>query len=382
MQPEAHAHAHNRSMAFEPANPEHQTPALPTIDPIKLAEQPVPERRWIVPYWIPDRAVTMLAGDGGVGKSLLAMQLLTSVAIGSPWLGLPVTECRALGVFCEDDPDELHRRQDAINREYGIGFGDLENLSWVSRVGDNAVMMAFDSGDHGTPTELYQQIYDAARNFGAQLIVLDALHDVFAGNENARPQARQFINLLHGLARDCDGAVVLCAHPSLTGMSSGSGMSGSTAWNNAVRSRLYLSRPKADDGAEIDEHERTLRRVKANYASGDSFRCRWKDGVFTAIEIPGGIFGTIDRHRAEHVFLDILTAMESVGRTVSDNRHSGTYAPRIFAKRPDREDFQKADFERAMESLFAQKKIKIETYGDRPSRQFKKIVATGAEDDE
>ena len=54
---------------------------------------------------------------------------------------------------------------------------------------------------------------------------------------------------------------------------------------------------------------------------------------------------------------------------------------RLFAQRPDREGHQKADFQRAMESLFVQGKIKVETHGDRPSRQFKRIVATEVEED-
>ena len=252
---------HNRSQSFEAPNPEYLTPHLTTIDPLKLAEQPVPERRWLVPYWIPHRAVTMLGGDGGVGKSLLAMQLLTAVATGKPWLGQTTIACKAIGVFCEDDVDELHRRQDAINRAYDFGFDGLENVEWISRVGDDSVMMTFDRCDRGTTTEFFQQVHNTAQDFGAQLIVLDALHDFFAGNENARPQARQFVNLLQALARDCDGAVVICAHPSLAGLSSGTGLSGSTARNNAVRSRLYLTRPTDDDGAEIDECERTLRRI-------------------------------------------------------------------------------------------------------------------------
>jgi RecA-family ATPase len=63
--------------------------------------------------------------------------------------------------------------------------------------------------------------------------------DMFSGDENSRPQSRQFIGLLKRLARKHDCAFLLLAHPSLTGLNTGSGMSGSTGWNNAVRSRLY-----------------------------------------------------------------------------------------------------------------------------------------------
>ena len=217
-----------KAPAWDHTSPDYISPRLKTIDPLGFQGKPTPARKWIVPGWIPQGAVTILGGDGGIGKTLVEMQLTTSCATGKPWLGQPAMACRVLSVFCEDDADELQRRQDAINRHYGVEFGDLENMQWVSRVGDDAIMMRFEY-DKGEPTEFFQQVHDTAQDFGAQLIVLDALHDVFGGNENARSQARQFINLLRSLAMDCDGAVVLTAHPSLTGLSSGTGLSGSTA---------------------------------------------------------------------------------------------------------------------------------------------------------
>jgi Cdc6-like AAA superfamily ATPase len=54
------------------------------LDPRQWKE-PAKPREWIVPDWIPRGLVTALYGDGGVGKSLLAMQLMSSVALGRPW---------------------------------------------------------------------------------------------------------------------------------------------------------------------------------------------------------------------------------------------------------------------------------------------------------
>ena len=111
--------------------------------------------------------------------------------------------------------------------------------------------------------------------------------------------ARQFIGLLRTMALDSDGAVVLTAHPSLSGMSSGTGLSGSTAWHNAVRSRLYLTRPKVDEGEEVDDFERVLSGKKANYAAGGSgtTSLRWDKGVFVSQASETGIFRTIERNR-------------------------------------------------------------------------------------
>ena len=87
----------------------------------------------------------------------------------------------------------------------------------------------------GETTWLHAQVMNHALEFGAQVVVLDSLHDVFSGDEIRRSQARQFIQGLREIAREIDGAVILTAHPSLSGRNSGTGESGSTAWNNSVR---------------------------------------------------------------------------------------------------------------------------------------------------
>ncbi len=374
--PVAEVEQRDREQSWTAANPNYRITKMPTIDPLGLADKPIPARRWMVRDWIPHGAVTLLGGDGGVGKSLLAMQLLTAAAIGKSWLGQETMPCRVLGVFCEDDADELHRRQHDINRHYGIEFGDLENMMWASRVGDDSVLMTF-NGDHGEPTERFQQIHDAAQDFGAQLIVLDSLHDLFGGNENFRPQARAFVNLLRSLARDCDGAVVLNAHPSLSGLSSGSGMSGSTAWNNAVRSRLYLTRPKVE---EVDDQERVLSRMKANYSgSGDALRMRWEEGVFKPEEHQGGIFDTIERHAHETAFLGALDTLNRQGRKVSANPAANNYALKLMTRRSECRGIRRRDIESAMERLFSDGLIVVEEYG-RPSSPSARIVRATPEE--
>jgi RecA-family ATPase len=59
----------------------------------------------------------------------------------------------------------------------------------------------------------------------------------FAGNENDRGQVQQFVGMLTKLAIAANGAVQFVSHPSLTGIASDSGISGTTQWHNAVRAR-------------------------------------------------------------------------------------------------------------------------------------------------
>ena len=107
------------------------------------------------------------------------------------------------------------------------------------------------------------------------MVFLDTLADVFAGDEIARQLARQFIGQLRGLALDNDLAVVLLAHPSLSGMAAGTGTSGSTGWSHSVRSRLYLAKAKNSTGQEVDGDLLSLTVKKNNYGpDGQEFRLR------------------------------------------------------------------------------------------------------------
>src|SRR5581483_10408400 len=76
-------------------------------------------REWRVDGWVPNRQVTLLYGDGGLGKSLIGMQLQFDSAVGNNWLGLPTTQCRSIGFYCEDEQDELQRRLHEIREAAG-----------------------------------------------------------------------------------------------------------------------------------------------------------------------------------------------------------------------------------------------------------------------
>lgn len=344
-------------------------PKIEILDPITWQDHPIPERRWLVADMIPMLNVTMLSGDGGVGKTIVALQLMVACALGKLWLGRQTRPCKVFGLFAEDDEGELHRRLADIARHYDAELGDLENLQLCSRVGlENSMMEWRSPWEPGETTWLHAEVMNHALDFGAELVVGDSLHDIFAGEENRRVQARQFVQGMREIAREIVGAVVITAHPSLSGRNTGTGESGSTAWNNAVRSRLYLT--EADEGTE-----RILKTMKSNYGpAGGEIRMRWNEGVYEAITEETGMLGSIKRGTAEKAFLDCLDHVRSEGREVTDRSRAGNFAPRVFGERPEATGYDRRTLERAMERLFARKVIRLDTYGDRPSRQFTRVV--------
>ncbi|WP_286840167.1 AAA family ATPase [Acidiphilium sp. 34-64-41] len=337
------------------------TEAMATVDPFLLDLVPIPERDWIIPDWLGVGYVTGQYGDGGVGKGMTAQALQTATASGTAWLGYAVTPCRSIGLYCEDDSEELHRRQDRINRATGVSFCDLEPMRWVTGVGHDNTFCTFDRAGEMTIHDRYHQIVGLAREQNAKLIVLDNVADLFGGNENDRNQVRRFINLLNRLALDRGAAILLNCHPSRAGLASGSLDGGSTAWSNSMRSRWTIARIKGDDGT--DSGERLLSRAKANYApDGGTIRLRWESGALVPVARPSGASASSERYQAEYVFLTLLDRCGEQNVFVSESRNATNYAPKVFAARPDREGINRKQFETAMAALFADRKITIEDY--------------------
>lgn len=258
-----------------------------------LGKAAPPKREWLVEGLVPMSTVTFISGDGGLGKTLLGQQLLMAAALGATWCGHPVRQVRSVALFCEDEDDEIHRRAESVARHLGVApddpcFGAAEFDCVVGR--NNTLMVSSWTGMRHNGyrvTERYRQLRAWADRGQARLVLIDSLHCVFSGNENFRPEAQAFVQALARLARMIHGAVVVLAHPSLNGLERGSGTSGSTAWNNAVRSRLYLTRPEPEIGMPVDEEARLLTTVKANYGrSGGAIRLRRRDGVFIVEEGP------------------------------------------------------------------------------------------------
>lgn len=306
---------------------------LDPICPTRWQGQPIPQRRWLIPGFLIRGTVTMLSGDGGVGKSLLAQQLATALAIGAPFLGLQAQPgpVPSLALFCEDDADELQFRQARINAHYGCDMADLGAMTILSRVGQDNGLMSFDRRtDEGEASALYHQLEHLVRQSGAELIVIDTSADTFMGNENIRPQVRQFIGALRRLAMINDGGVILNAHPSLTGLNSGSGLSGSTAWNNSVRGRLYLTRPPTIDGEEEQSDARILKLMKSNYGpTGEQIRLAWHEHVFVREDHAGGA-NAVDRMELDNaVYAGLRKLVENGVRIPADPQAKNGLAVRL-----------------------------------------------------
>lgn len=175
---------------------------LPLIGPGDFAARPLRNRKWVVSPIIPKGETTLLYGPGATGKSLLLLQLAVSVAAWKVWLGRPVSMGRVLFFTCEDDADEINRRAAKVLKAYGIDWSALgDRLAVIPMRGTEASAVLANAGRDGTlvTTPTYAALKRTIERFQPDLVIVDTLADVFAGNENDRGHAKQFIKLIEQL---------------------------------------------------------------------------------------------------------------------------------------------------------------------------------------
>ncbi len=277
----------------------------------------------VVDRWVPSEEVTLLAAHGGSGKSYVSLSLAVHVALGMPFGGLPTTQSGVLFFSGEDGARVLRQRLAKICRTLQIDPAQLDGRLHMLDASDldpalhreQRVVVAGRS-TIVTETPLLHALAALVQKLDVGLVVLDNASDLFDGNEIERARVRGFIRSLRSLIARPGRAVLLLAHVSkasaIGGRSAGSdGYSGSTAWNNSVRSRLSLE-PAGTDGMTI-EHQ------KANLSGkAPPVRLHWIDGVpvvvGSGVGAPSEAEQAAQREQAEADKLAILTIVQDFDR--------------------------------------------------------------------
>ena len=287
-----------------------------------------PPRDWIVDGWVAAGEVTSFYAPGGTGKSLLLQQMATCRALGVDFLGIKTKRGKTLILACEDQIEEIWRRQEQINSHYVTSMDVLgKNMAFWSRTGsiDNALMHIDPKTNKGTLTDFWQGVKEVVKSEGFDLVNVDTVIDTYPDNENERFKVNLFVKgALVKLSQETGAAVVFTAHPSRASENnkdSDNLSSGSTAWEGSVRQKLGMRRN--DDGVTYK-----LVKNKSNYSSvGDHLTLKWERGVFVVLA------ASMPQAQLDQALEDyLLDAIQDAGRRnieLSANQNSRSkYVPR------------------------------------------------------
>lgn len=212
--------------------------------------------------------VGMLAGPGGVGKTMLELQVAAAVACGGPYCGglfqgsaasslTSSAPGKVVMVVAEESGDLIWSRLHAVvatlaERQELPGFDDdaqrvmelwVENLVIYPLAGLSRVELLNRDLE---PTERARQLRAACE--GARLVILDPIRQLHACDENDSGAMTALVQSLQVLASRTKAAVIFAHHTNRASAAMGQGDTagaarGSTALTDGVRWQLNLSRP-------------------------------------------------------------------------------------------------------------------------------------------
>lgn len=184
-----------------------------------------PPRKWLIKGkgGLQRNVVGCIAGQGGCGKTLFALQLAASIASGVDCLGGAFQFAHngpVLMALAEDDMDEVNRRMYRIRDE--IGVGTLDALHVWPRGGD-ARLVERNAQGKLVESAGYKALCRKAVELKPALIVLDSLSVVAGEAEMSNPDGAYVVSLLSRLCDICECTVLFLTHVSKASLAGKSG---------------------------------------------------------------------------------------------------------------------------------------------------------------
>jgi hypothetical protein len=194
-----------------------------------LDTEPTP-RDWAIPQFAPVGKVTVLAGPGGVSKSMLMLHVLVHGALGQSFADFKVdAPLRSLYVSYEDDTQELHSRVHALSRAlrahddgvldalYDVNGSVRKNLLMYAADEDALAWVLAAKPDRFAPAERTQRVdwlVGLIKHAGIKLLVLDPAVYTHQLEENDISDMAAYMQMLTYIAKQGDCAVLVLHHMS------------------------------------------------------------------------------------------------------------------------------------------------------------------------
>lgn len=220
-----------------------------------------PPREWRIPGLIPEGWVSFLIGDGGTGKSFLALYMALCIAVGAPFLKLPVKRGRVLYADYELDLEEQRRRLWRIAAGEGLSVSSarLEERLYYSSPDDPVGTDPF----HDEVTQIIEK-------HSIDVIILDSLTIGTIGDATSQKDIVPILRRLQELPTLI--AIDHVSHSTAKGSAASARAFGTVFKRNLARSSLPLA--QAEGGGFL------LQQEKANFGPGETRLCYtvdWED---------------------------------------------------------------------------------------------------------
>lgn len=340
-------------------------------------QPPAPSFWW--DGYMPAGVVTLWAAHGATGKSTFALMLTVAIGWGIPLFGVPTRHGRVAFFSGEDNADTIRHRMYWICRGLEVDPADLDDRVHIldATAGDPTLFHEVGVGGRrqGVTTPSYEALRQYIDQHQIDVLIVDNASDAFDASEIDRAKVRGFMRALARIAQERMGAVMLLAHVdkgTSRGERSGSeGYSGSTAWHNSARSRLFLSRDK--DDRLVLEHQ------KANFSrQAEPLHLIWPEGGLPHVDQPmGGFVQHIADGTDTKALLKLIHEFYERGEYIATDNRSRYHAVKVLGGESTYPKRRKpADVFKLLRDAERRELIRREVYKDRNRKEHERWQLT------
>lgn len=165
-----------------------------------LLARPTPVISWLIESLWVDKSRGLIAGNPGVGKTWLALEMLLSVSSGSPCLGTyAVQQGPTLLVEEESSPDNLARRVHCMARGRGLSGVDLIHFHHITR-------------QFVKIPKHEKELIAFIKRYSIKLVVFDSLRRFHGVDENSSEKMQPILDSFGRINVETGASVALIHH--------------------------------------------------------------------------------------------------------------------------------------------------------------------------
>lgn len=294
-----------------PTPPPAEAPAAPPVTGVYLDNLPEPTelkpRPWLAQNLLMRGQVTMLAGMGAAGKSILELTVAAHLSLGIDFGPFPLREKRQHRIMMynsEDELDEQARRLWAVCDVYKLPYRDVKRNIIGMDASQDDLLLARPNPDRTVQMVEGNMrfVEETALANKIDVMMFDPLLNIHALSEDDNPSMRFFLTQMRNLATRAN-ASLLIAHHTRKGMSKDTddpgNFRGASAITDTPRIAIMLSSSEGPDavkqkemngGKVLPKKYIRLDNAKANYTPRTGEALMWMEW-HTSKNFHGDIIG-------------------------------------------------------------------------------------------
>lgn len=227
-----------------------------------------PPVQWAVDEFIPTGSLSLLVGRPKAGKSLVAIDLLASVAMGDTFLDRATAQGPCVYVPAEDALPLVRSRiwtRITAERDAPIYVVPADgSLEQSLRIDEGPSFMALAA---------------VVEQFKPAVLVLDPLRELHRRKENDADEMAEVLRPLRQLAHETDTAIVLIHHRNKYATDPSLASRGSSAIVGGVDQIITMELSGEDEGGDLNPHRTLTIQVEGRYGPRQRIQAQLRPGL-------------------------------------------------------------------------------------------------------